>query len=358
MNIQSLCVLSTTLLGCLVSSTQAQCSPNELDKYVPFNDENHSSGQFATSLAVSGDKAVVGAPGINSNRGRIFFYTVDGTQMIPHSSFRASGDGSGDNGAQAVAIDGDIAVMGAPYDDDLGSKSGSAYIFRYDGVNWNQEVKLLPSVGQANDYFGDAVAISGNVVVIGAGNESDSASSAGSAFVFRYDGASWVEEARLLASDGENSDQFGSAVAIEGNTIVIGAENDDAGNGPLGDRFGSAYIFNFDGSSWVQGPKLIGPTFTGFFESQSYFGSTISISGTRVAVGHRGDEKLVDDGGIALPGGWPPGPFGRPSARVRTESAPHNLRGQPYQQTAVSRRYRCRLGLSFGGRVAPAARRQ
>jgi len=217
--------------------------------------------------------------------------------MLPHSSFRASGDGSGDNTAQAVAIDGDIAVIGAPYDDDFGSKSGSAYIFRFDGVNWNQEAKLLPSDGAANDYFGDAVAISGDVVVIGAAHESGFSSPAGAAYVFRYDGVSWVEETKLIASDGEDDDQFGSAVAIEGNTVVIGAQNDDAGNGNPGDQFGSAYIYNFDGTSWSQGPKLIGPTFTGFMEGRSEFGAAVSISGNRIAVGHYGDDTTWTNSG-------------------------------------------------------------
>ena len=298
MKIQSLCVSSALLLGGLVSSTQAQCSPTEISKHAAFSDENHSGGQFAKSLAISGNKAIVGAPGLNSNRGRIFFYTVDGTQMLPHSSFRASGDGSGDSTSESVDIDGDIAVIGAPFDDDFGSKSGSAYIFRYDGVNWNQETKLLPSDGASKDFFGHEVAISGNVVVIGARHESAFSSPPGAAYVFRYDGASWVEEAKLLASDGEDDDQFGSAVAIEGNTIVIGADNDDAGNWWPGSRYGSAYIFNYDGANWSQGAKIIGPA-EDSIEGSSSFGASVGLSGSRVVIGQIGDDADGTNSGAA-----------------------------------------------------------
>jgi hypothetical protein len=90
----------------------------------------------------------------------------------------------------------------------------------------NETDKLLASDGAANDYFGWSVAITGDTAVIGAWGDADSGYGTGSAYVFRYDGASWVQQAKLLASDGEANDWFGISVSISGDTALIGADGD------------------------------------------------------------------------------------------------------------------------------------
>ncbi len=129
--------------------------------------------------------------------------------------------------------------MGADFDDDAGENSGSAYVFRYDGSGWVQEAKLTASDAAANDYFGWSVIISGDTAVVGAPWDDDAGTSSGSAYVFRYDGTEWVEEAKLTASDAAALDVFGYGVAISGDTAVVGAFGDD-------DAFtdsGSAYVY-------------------------------------------------------------------------------------------------------------------
>jgi hypothetical protein len=153
-----------------------------------------------------------------------------------HMKFRASDGAVEDYFGYSVAIDGNTALVGAYGDDDKGDASGSAYIFRFNGSTWVEEAKLLASDGAAYDYFGYSVAIDGNTALVGAiygGSDS------GSAYIFRFNGSSWVEEAKLLAPDGAAYDYFGRSVAIDGNTALVGAYGDD----DKGNDSGSAYVF-------------------------------------------------------------------------------------------------------------------
>jgi hypothetical protein len=140
---------------------------------------------------------------------------------------------------RAVAISGDVALVGASGDDENGPLSGSAYLFRYDGYSWFQEARLLPWDGAAQDYFGRSVAIHGAAAVVGAWGDDDMGAWSGSAYVFRRDGSSWMEAAKLLAADGTAHDWLGWSVGISGNAAVIGADGDD----DSGSLSGSAYVF-------------------------------------------------------------------------------------------------------------------
>ncbi|MHC5004810.1 MAG: FG-GAP repeat protein, partial [Planctomycetota bacterium] len=123
----------------------------------------------------------------------------------------------------AVAVSGNVALVGANEDDDLGSNSGSAYVFRFDGNGWTQEQKLLASDGAGGDMFGLSVALAGDVAVIGAPRNDDAGSNSGSAYVFRFDGDSWVEEQKLVAPDGASWDALGTSVGLSGGQVLAGA---------------------------------------------------------------------------------------------------------------------------------------
>jgi len=135
-----------------------------------------------------------------------------------------------------VPISSNVALVGADSNDDNGMGSGSAYVFRWNGSSWVQEQKLLPSDGAAYDWFGTSVSISGNAALVGA--EGDYGAS-GSAYVFRWNGSNWVEEQKLVASDGAYYDYFGASVSISSNVALVGADsNDDKGTSS-----GSAYVY-------------------------------------------------------------------------------------------------------------------
>ena len=139
----------------------------------------------------------------------------------------------------SVGISGDVAIVGAKGDDDNGGFSGSAYVYRFDGTTWVEEQKLLASDGEAGDTFGDSVSISGEVVVVGATGGDDNGGDFGSAYVFRYDGVTWVEEQKLLPSNGEAGDDFGVSVSTSEGLAIVGAFlHDDNGFSS-----GAAYVY-------------------------------------------------------------------------------------------------------------------
>ncbi len=191
-----------------------------------------------------------------------------------------------------ISIDGDVAVIGGYGVDDQGDESGAAYVYRFDGSRWIEEAKLVACDGAAGDRFGGTVSISGNVVVIGASRNDDVCPmdphcDSGSAYVFRFDGAKWIETTKLTASDAEAGDLFGS-VSIRDKLIVIGAHGDDDAC-PMDPRCnsGAAYVFRFDGSNWIEEAKLTASDAA----ARDYF-SAVSTNGEIVVIGARG----VDEG--------------------------------------------------------------
>ena len=210
-----------------------------------------ANDHFGSSVAINGDLAIVGAPGdrdYGPDSGSAYLF--DGSNGWSQVAKLTASDGTAvDQFGYALAMSGDLAIIGAPLDDDDGPDSGSAYVF--DGsAGWSQVAKLTPSDGTALDQFGYSAAISGDLAVVGAWGDDDSGSTSGSAYVF--DGsAGWSQVAKLTALDGAAGDQFGHSVAISGDLVVIGAQLDD----DSGSDSGSAYVF--DGSAgWSQVAKL------------------------------------------------------------------------------------------------------
>ncbi|MHC4414142.1 MAG: hypothetical protein ACYS0G_02535 [Planctomycetota bacterium] len=176
----------------------------------------------------------------------------------------------------------DVAVVGAHNDDDNGSSSGSAYVYRWNGSSWGQEQKLLASDGAGGDWFGWSVSVSGDVAVVGAYLDDDNGDRSGSAYVFRWNGSSWTEEAKLLASDGAAGDYFGVSVSVSGDVVVVGAYEDDDN----GSSSGSAYVYRWNGSSWGQEQKLLASDGA----AGDFFGYSVSVSGNIAVVGAYSDD--------------------------------------------------------------------
>jgi hypothetical protein len=127
-------------------------------------------------------------------------------------------------------------VVGAHKDSENGSNSGSIYVYKWNGSSWD-ETKLLASDGAAGDFFGYSLSVSGDKAIVGAYIDADNGLNSGSAYIFNWNGSSWIET-KLLASDGAAADYFGFDVTISGDTAIVGAK-EDADNGS---KSGSAYI--------------------------------------------------------------------------------------------------------------------
>ena len=251
---------------------------------------------FGISVSISGDYALVGAYQDDDNgdrSGSAYVFKRSGTSWVQEAKLLPSDGAEVDNFGKSVSISGDYAVVGALLDDDNGTNSGSAYVFKRTGTSWVQEAKLLASDGVADDEFGKSVSISGDYTVVGALLDDDNGTNSGSAYVFKRTGTSWVEEAKLLASDGATNDQFGFSVSISGDYAVVGAtDDDDNGSGS-----GSAYVFKRTGTSWVEEAKLLASDGA----EGDLFGGSVSISGDYTVVGaHQDDDNGTNSGSAYL----------------------------------------------------------
>ena len=162
-----------------------------------------------------------------------------GKSWVEEAKITASDGAPDDHFGFLVSISGDYAVVGASSNDDNGSNSGSAYVFKRTGTTWAQEAKLLPSDGATEDHFGASVSISGDYAVLGAWCDDDNGLSSGSAYLFKRSGTNWTQEAKLLPSDGAPGDNFGWSASISGDYSVLGAPFDDDN----GLSSGSAYVY-------------------------------------------------------------------------------------------------------------------
>ena len=206
-------------------------------------DDGASSDWFGISVATSGGVAVIGASGDDDNgessgSAYVFEQQADGTwQQI--AKLTADDGASIDSFGSKVATSDGIAVIGALGDDDNGESSGSAYVYVQQGDGtWQQVAKLTADDAAMDDRFGTSVAIDGDVAVIGAYHDDDNS---GSAYVYEQQvGGTWQQVAKVTADDGAIDDYFGRSVAVSGGVAVIGAYQDDD-NGP---DSGSAYVFD------------------------------------------------------------------------------------------------------------------
>jgi len=201
------------------------------------------SDYFGLSVSISGDTAVIGArydDDAGGESGSAYVFTRSAGVWTEQGKLTASDAGAEDVFGGSVSISGDTVVIGASGDDDGGSASGSAYVFVLDATGvWTQQGKLTASDAAASDWFGISVSISGDTAVIGADYDDDGGSNSGSAYVFTRSAGVWTQQEKLTASDAAENDQFGNSVSISGDTAVIGARYDDDG----GSNSGSAYIY-------------------------------------------------------------------------------------------------------------------
>ncbi len=253
-----------------------------------------SSAHFGNSVSISGDYAIAGAEGddynsTNFGSAYIFERGGDGTWTQQPLLTPGADGASGDKFGESVSIDGDYAIVGAFDDDDDGTSSGSAYIFkRENDGTWLKQAKITANDGAAGDVFGTSVSIDGDYAVVGAWQDDDGGSKSGSAYIFKRSGTNWTEQAKITASDAATNDYFGYAVSIHDDYVVVGAHADDDDSGK---NAGAAYIFKKDvnAETWTQQAKLVAEDRPG----ADHLGISVSISGAYAICGANGDD---DDG--------------------------------------------------------------
>ena len=247
-------------------------------------------GDVFGSVALSGDTIAVGALGDDTqgggSAGSVYVFVRSGTIWVEQQHLTASDGDLGDRFGSSVAISGNTLVVGASYDDHGAgfSAEGSAYVFVRQGTVWSEQQKLTASDPGVQDHFGQSVTVWGNTAVIGSPRDSFAGKfNQGSAYVFVRSGTVWAQQWKLTASDGETGDTFGTSVATSGGTVVAGAPSDDyAGL----DRPGSAYVFVRNDSSWSEQQKLTPSDAS----DDHVFGKSVALSGDTVLVGASSDD--------------------------------------------------------------------
>jgi hypothetical protein len=296
------------------------------------------SDNFGSVVAVSGDTLVVGAaresskfggaPSDNSlgSAGAAYVYVRQGNAWIEQARLKASNADSNDFFGSSVALSGDRIVVGAPGEDSAATgvdgdassntayTAGAAYVFERSGSSWTQVAYLKASNARASANFGGAVALAGDTVVVGSPDESSSATGvdgsqtdtkaegAGAVYVFVRSGSTWSQQAYLKASNARSRARFGTSLAMAGETLAVGAPAEDsAGSGIDGDqsrstngqRYGAAYVFVRSGSSWSQQVFLKGAApDNALSAAQSLdFGRALALSGSTLVVGAPADSS-------------------------------------------------------------------
>jgi hypothetical protein len=187
---------------------------------------------------------------------------------------------AGDFFGYSVTISGNYAVVGA-YGDDIGTNAsqGSVIVYKFDGTDWVFMQRLTDNVGQAGDFFGASVSVSGNYIAIGANYDDEGAMSQnGSVSIFKLDGINWVFMQKISDAGSNNYDHFGSSVSISGNQLIVGEPFDDIL--PNTDQ-GSALFFTYNGTSWV----LVQKIFNSVGTSSDFFGRSLSVTGNYAVIG-------------------------------------------------------------------------
>jgi hypothetical protein len=302
---------------------------------------------FGWALAISGDTLVVTSPqedssatGVNGDQndnqapgsGAAYVFVREGTNWSQQAYLKASNTDATDVFGVSVSISGETIVVGAldddsratgvngdPFDNSI-TQAGAAYVFVREGTNWTQQAYLKASNTPAEnnpptseERFGISVGVSGDTIVVGAWEEdgratgvngdqfNKGATSAGAAYVFTREGANWTQQAYLKASNTGAGDQFGSSVAISGDTIVVGARQEDSNatgvNGTQADNAatdsGAAYVFVREGTNWTQQAYLKASN-TG---PGDRFGASVAISEHTLVVGAGGFDYINGVGG-------------------------------------------------------------
>jgi hypothetical protein len=263
--------------------------------------EGASSEQFGISVDLSGDTAVVGGAGEAA-----YVFTRTGTTWSRQATLTAPQVTGRDLFGISVAIDRDTIVVGAREADPNGNNNqGAAWVFTRSGQQWSVEATLTASDGAAYDLFGDSVALDGDTVVVGsefadpAGRDSQ-----GAAYVFTRSNGQWQEQAKLISSDGVAGDRFGTAVAVAGDTAVVGAAH-------VAGRQGAAYVFERTEEGWQEQAR-----FTPEGEpEEGWFGAAVTTTGPSILVGalHEDDYRGGVYAFVRDEGGW--SPHGRLAAR-------------------------------------------
>lgn len=265
----------------------------ELEATLADPQGEHGDG-FGASVALEGSLCAVGSPfsnGIEQSSGRVAVFRHDGTQWVMEALLLAADVVQNAHFGFRVDISDGRIFIGAPHQGPSPSAPGAVYVFEKIDDLWREveKVTLAPSEGITS--LGLALAASGERLLIGAARDDDQGYDSGSAFVFRRSGFDWIQEAKLLASDGAPIHLFGTGVDLLGERALIGAP----GDGHAGVESGAAYVFELVGGQWTETQKLVGHDSV----AHESYGARVALGRDLACVGvHGHDHGVYESGAI------------------------------------------------------------
>ncbi|MCL6542623.1 MAG: alpha/beta hydrolase [Roseiflexus sp.] len=243
-----------------------------------------SLSQFGNALAINDNTLFVGAPMHDSfgvNAGAVYVFTFDGVSWVQQQKLIGVDTAPGDRFGSALALNDGWLAVSAPLHSSPGSPGGAVYLFEFDGISWVQRYKVGAPDTIAGDRFGSAIALDDGWLAVGVPLHRFVGSASGAVYLFEFNGTAWVQRQKFVASDTAGSDQFGSALALENRRLVVGAPLHNS-NGPAS---GAVYIFERATTTWIERAKLIGSD----TNAGDRLGGSISIDGNTILVGAYGD---------------------------------------------------------------------
>ncbi len=227
----------------------------------------------------------VNAPVVNYAEGTV---TIAHPSAIPDVTLTAGDADAEDYFGESVAIQGNTALIGASGDDESGVDAGALYVFKKDKTGWKEESKIQPDDASAGDHFGASIAMDGEFAAIGAYGKGNNK---GVVYIFQNIGGNWLQQAKLMAADGMSCDYFGASLCIRNGFVIIGAY----GRNISGPNTGAVYIFKNEGDNWVQVARLTANAGA----AGDYFGGSVAIFGNFALVGAPGNDQSGEDSGKA-----------------------------------------------------------
>jgi len=260
----------------------------------------HTNDHFGASVALSSDsnRLIVGAHGADTaavDTGKVYIFDWNGSAYIEGQQLTASVPRAGDWFGVSVALSGIRLVVGASGVDSTGINTGRVYAYDWNGSSYIEVTQLAGSNGVAYDQFGISVAVSGNRLVVGAYGVDTAALDAGKVYVYKWNAvtSAYDEVITLLASDAQAYDLFGNSVALssDSNRLIVGAPGADT----TAVDAGKVYVYDWNGSAYIEGPQLTA------YDAQAidWFGRSVALSGNKLVVGATGeDTKAVTAGKV------------------------------------------------------------
>ena len=237
--------------------------------------DGEAGDSYGQSVSVSGDTSMVGD-------GRSVWVFIDDGDGWSRQTRLTAGDGAPRDGfGHSVSVSGNTAVVGAPWHRHDDTTTGAAYVFTREGATWRQQAELVASDAADHSSFGVSVAAQGDTAIIGAAGDDHQGDSSGSAYVFTRTGDAWSERAKLTSDNAAPHARFGISVSLSGDVLVVGAPGDHAAG-----RFsGAAYVFASNGDVWMQQAILLADDASG----SDRFGESVAVSGDTAVVGAPND---------------------------------------------------------------------